>query len=110
MEKTRSLNENKYYWKVVIGALREKAKQEGNAISKECAHRLAMLAIGHCEYKERWGVTSLEPLSTHDLPVSVYEEVLERVRAWAAQRLKIEIMLPGEGTKYPAWKEERPTA
>lgn len=103
---TRSLQENRYYWGVVIKALQAKAKAEGNPVSKEHAHRLAMLAIGHREYVKRWGVVSLEPKATHDLETWEYEELLEKVRAWAAQNLKIEIMLPNEGTKYPAFTGE----
>lgn len=102
----RSLQENRYYWGVVIKALMEKAKAEGNPVSKEHAHRLAMLAIGHSEYKKRWGVVSLEPKPTHDLDTWEYEEILEKVRCWAAQRLKIEILLPNEGTEYPAFTGE----
>lgn len=105
---TRSLQQNKYYWKVVIGALRGKAKAEGNPISKEMAHRLAMLAVGHSEYQTRWGITTLEPKDTHDLSVQEYEELLESIRCWAAQHLKTDILLPNEGITYPAFTEERP--
>jgi hypothetical protein len=99
----RSLRENRYYFGVVIKALREKAKAEGNPVSKDEAHRLAMLAIGHCAYRKRWGVVSLEPKQTHNLETWEFEELLEKVRCWAAQQLKIDIELPNEGIAYPAF-------
>jgi hypothetical protein len=102
---TRSLQQNRYYWKVVVKALQDKAAAEGNPIDKEYAHRLAMIAIGHSEYVTRWGIVTLEPKPTRDMLVSEYEEILERVRVWAAQHLETDILLPNEGITYPVWDQ-----
>lgn len=106
-KKNRSSRANAYMWSVVIKALMEKAASEGNPISKEEAKHHALIAVGHWEHKKRWGTLLIWPKPTKNMSTGDFEGLLERIRAWAKMQLEIDILLPGEGTKYPAWTEDR---
>lgn len=98
----RSPNQNAYAWGVVVKALQAAAAERGQVLSKEQAKRLACIAVGHRELKDTFGVLTVEAKPTKSLSVPEFEELMERIRAWAAEQ-NIIIPLPGEGIRYPTW-------
>lgn len=83
--KSRSQNENRYYWKILSIA----ASETGN--DKDTLHRLMTDMHMDKEPVTINGKTMLVPRSTTDLTTSEFEEYLLKVRSFFAQE---GIMLP----------------
>lgn len=98
--KSRSNAQNRYMWGVVLDSLIQKAADNGQEITREHAKRLALQAVGHAELTIVFGIPSMEPKPTKDLTVQEFEELMEKVRAWAAN-MGLYIDLPNEGITYP---------
>lgn len=100
--KTRSLAQNRYFWKVVTDALIQKAADNGQVIDKDEAKALACIAVGHAEFQNVFGIARMVPKKTRDLTTEAFEELMEKIRAWAAD-MGVTIDLPNENITYPRW-------
>lgn len=89
--KDRSLNQNNYYWGVVVTMI-------GQAIGEtdiESVHEV--LKREHNYYIRTVSGRDIRvPLSTADLNTADFEAYMERVRRWASEYLSLYIPLPNE--------------
>jgi len=87
----RSLNQNSYYFGVVVSMI-------GEAIGEpdiEAVHE--MLKLEHNYYLAKVGTREIRvPMSTAELNTEAFEAYLERVRRWASEYLSLYIPLPNE--------------
>lgn len=86
---TRSLNQNRYYWSVVLGIIADSTgntTEDLHLVIKDMFLPRKFLKLGTREIEARKTTTELTPTE--------FEQYLERVRAWAAQELGINIPLP----------------
>jgi len=91
----RSLNQNRYYWKVIIpsvaDAMGEDDPESVHAVLKnECNYEIR--AIGKGSERKEYRV----PLSTADLSTADFELYAERCRRFAAVFFGIYVPLPNE--------------
>jgi len=86
----RSLNQNSYYWGVVLKTLSEKTGYTADEMHEICRYMFlkSFKTIGD---KEREYVKSTTELSTAE-----FEEYLEKTRRWATVELSCYIALPNE--------------
>lgn len=86
----RSKKANAYYWAVVLKTISEETGHTSEEIHEYFKTELL---------PRKWvGIGGRErevPKSTTELTMPEFSEYLERVRAWAAQELKMTIPLPG---------------
>lgn len=91
LRKIRSLNQNAYYWAVVVPMV-------GQAMGEtdiEAIHEV--LKHEHNYYLSKVGEHEIRiPLSTADLNTADFEAYLERVRRWASEFFNLYIPLPNE--------------
>ncbi len=88
---TRSLNQNNYYWGVVVTMIGA-AMGEGDI---EAVHEV--LKREHNYYVATVGKKEIRvPMSTAELETDEFEAYLERVRRWASEFLSLYIPLPNE--------------
>lgn len=92
MKKTRSLNQNAFYWGVVLPYIVELFREHGDLITADEAHDFCRLNIGKLYKKGGKGVLlqSTTRLNTMD-----FEVYLENIRIWAAG-FGVQIPLPNE--------------
>jgi hypothetical protein len=85
--KKRSLNQNAYYWSVVIPAIRKMLEEYGNEVDDEETHSFLKEHVGKLtgsvvdSVGRRVAVTK----SSASLTTAEFESYLLRVTAWAAQ-------------------------
>ena len=84
--KPRSLNENNYYWGVVIPLIGQSTGYLPEEVHESLKHKFLRI---HGDKLDRIGSTAV--LDTID-----FEKYLETVRMWAAQELQTIIPLPNE--------------
>jgi hypothetical protein len=93
--KARSLNQNAYYWKVVVHLVMEAMGEDDNVAAHEVLKfecNSEMRTIGKGEDRREYR----HPLSTADLSTMEFEAYLERCRKLAAEFFGIYIPLPNE--------------
>jgi hypothetical protein len=88
-KKTRSLNQNKYYWGVVIKIL----SQHTGYTPDETHQELARMFLSYESGSKRF-VRSTTKLNTHD-----FEQYLEKCRQWSHNEMNAHIPLPNEVTE-----------
>ena len=86
---TRSLNQNNYYWGVVLELLSD----NGNTPEEwhEICRQMFLKSFKEVNGKEMEYVRSTTKLNTAE-----FEEYLEKIRRWAVQELNFYIPLPNE--------------
>lgn len=86
-KRKRSLNQNAYYWGVVVEAVTQMFREHGNYVDAEEVHEFLKLRVGKLSRvivtPDGEIVKSLG--STAKLSKLEFEAYLERVRAWAAE-------------------------
>lgn len=85
--KGRSLNQNAYYWGVVIDIL-------GNHLGYEAEEMHEALKFKFLRIHKVEGLETVR--STTDLSTAEFEEYLEKIRRWAAMELNCYTPLPNE--------------
>lgn len=85
--KNRSLNENSYYWGVVI----ELISDETGMTAEEAHEAMKIMFLKKRISEKIWTVKSTSTLSTLE-----FEEYVENVKRFASMELNIIIPLPGE--------------
>lgn len=88
-KKTRSSTQNAYYWGVVIRMIADECGYIGKEDEEALHNRLKEMFLGR---KGRLGITQ----GTSELTTEQFGEYIERIKAWAAEELKIYIPEPGE--------------
>ena len=88
-KKTRSATQNAYYWGVVIRMIADECGYNGKEEEEGLHERLKEMFLGR---KGRLGITQ----GTSELTTEQFGEYIERIKAWAAEELKIYIPEPGE--------------
>lgn len=97
-KRNRSLSQNAYMWGVVIPPIVTAFNEYGNNVDSEQVHEFLkdevgkltkMVVLPDGEVKRISG-------STAELKTMEFEDYLERVRAWAAEVLGIQIPMPNE--------------
>lgn len=96
--KKRSVQENRYYYGVVVALVQEALLNEwGESLTKEETHELLKQ---QCNWKElvndSTGESLKVPQSTTDLTTVEFEDYLERCRRFAFEYLNVSIPLPNE--------------
>lgn len=96
--KRRSLQENKYYWGVVVDMWKRLISEEwGESLSSDEVHEILKL---HCNYQEKVIESTGEVIkiakSTADLKTLEFEDYLERCRRKAFEFFNAVIPLPNE--------------
>lgn len=96
-KRRRSLNQNAYYWGVVVELVTQMFVEAGNSISRDDVHDFLKQHVGKLEREihtpDGEVVTTLG--STAALTTQEFEVYLEKIRAWAAE-FGLVIPLPGE--------------
>lgn len=93
LRKVRSMNQNKYYWSVVIAAIgKAMGESDPEAVHAALKYELNyyIMTVGKKEIRV--------PLSTAELNTAEFEEYLEKCRRWASEFLCLYIQLPNEVT------------
>lgn len=95
--KGRSLQQNKYYW-VALNILKDGLTDEhGNRYSAKEAHEVVKQHLNGFEVLDFENLTiEVVPESTADLPSEEFESLMEDLRRWAYEFLKVTIPLPNE--------------
>lgn len=88
-KKVRSLNQNKYYWGVVIKIL----SQHTGYTSDETHQELARMFLSYESNSKRF-VRSTAKLNTFD-----FEQYMDKCRKWAQEEMNVLIPLPNEVTE-----------
>jgi len=90
-KKVRSLNQNKFYFGVVVPAI-------GSAMGEddiEAVHAMLKFELNY--YVAVIGKKEVRiPLSTSDLTTDEFEKYLEKVRRWASEFLSLYVQTPNE--------------
>jgi hypothetical protein len=96
-KKRRSLNQNAYYWKVIIPAIHEMFVQNGNDVDEEDVHNYLKEQVGKLSKVILLPDGSIEKIvgSTANLSTMQFEMYVEKCRAFAAQ-FGFLIKLPNE--------------
>lgn len=96
-KRKRSLNQNAYYWSVVVPAVTQMFREHGNYVDDEEVHEFLKMRVGKLAqvYVTPDGEVLKGPGSTAKLSTMEFEVYLEQVRAWAAG-LGVAIPLPNE--------------
>ena len=88
--KTRSLNQNAYYWAVIIATL-----ADFTGYSTDEMHEV--LRVKFLPYKANVGNEEVTiTKSTTDLDTTEFEKYLAEIREWASVALEVFLPLPGE--------------
>lgn len=97
-KRTRSGNQNRYLWGVVVAAITQAFREAGNNVDAEDVY--AFLKDHVWKLKQVIvtpdGEVLRGPGSTRNKTTMEMEDLLEQARAWAAEVLGIEIPLPNE--------------
>lgn len=96
--KGRSLQANKYYWGVALDIVKDGLTDEhGKRYSLEEAHEEVKRNLNGFEVLDFENLTiEVVPESTADLPSEEFEALMEDLRRWAFEFLKVTIPLPNE--------------
>lgn len=89
--KNRSLDQNKYYWKVVVPMVKDGLVDVGY-------NEIRTKADAHKKIKELFLVPRELPESTKELTTKEYNNLISEIQQWAAEYLSI--VIPDPNQKY----------
>jgi hypothetical protein len=97
-KKRRSLNQNAYLWSVVYGRIVDVFREAGNNVDGDDIHSYCKANVGKLKQVliTPDGEVLTGPGSTAKLTTAEFEVYAEKVRAWAAETLNVQIPLPNE--------------
>jgi hypothetical protein len=90
----RSLNQNGYYWSVVVAMVWEAFKELGHEVSELDTHEFLKAKFNNEVIVTKEGEAIEIPQSTKDLTKSQFEDYLFKIRKWALTSLEIDIPEP----------------
>lgn len=88
----RSLNQNKYYWAVVVSIL----ASELGYFKDEMHDILRRKFLGYTRLNPLSGAEEMFAKSTTDLNTQEMEEYMDNIRVWAISEMEIYIPMPNE--------------
>ncbi len=95
--KRRSLNQNAFYWGVVVTIVKEALKESGIIMGIEQVHELLKLKCNPLEtVNQKTGEVLISPGSTAILTTSEFMDYLSNIKNWSREFLNIELPEPGE--------------
>jgi len=96
--KGRSIQANRYYWGVALDVVKDGLREEhGKRYSLEEAHEEVKRNLNGFEVLDLENLrVEVVPESTADLPSEEFEALMEDLRRWAYEFLKVTIPLPNE--------------
>lgn len=93
----RSLQQNKYYWSVVVALVHEGFREMGNDVSLEETHEYLKARFNYKEIvNTSVGEVMNVPKSTTELNKEEFGEYIERIQQFAAEYLNVTIPNPGQ--------------
>lgn len=101
-KRRRSLNQNAFYWGVVVEAVTQMFRDAGNYVDPEDVHDFLKLRVGKLAqvFVDPNGEVIKSTGSTTKLSTQEFEVYLDRIRAWAAE-FGVVIPLPNEELQPP---------
>lgn len=94
-KKKRSLNQNSYWWGVVVDKVHEGLQHLGHECSKEDTHEMLKARFNYKEIvNEETGEVLQMPLSTSDLSTTDFMLLIDKVQRFAAEFLNVIIPDP----------------
>ena len=87
VKNSRSNRQNRYYWGVVVCAVRNLFNQHGDMASEEFVHRYLKAEIGGMKRKITLpnGATAYDIDTSTRLTTAQWEDWMQAIRAWAAE-------------------------
>ena len=104
LKATRSQNQNRYYWGVVIEPLRQYLGIETAELMHEVLKHEHLSVSVRLAFDRRKRMKVAR--STSELTTAEFEDYLERIREWSRKKLNFRIPLPNE-SPYPYENDER---
>lgn len=96
-KKSRSLNQNSYWWGVVIPMVREGLKEQGMKLSKEETHELLKAKFLQKEVvNENTGEVFKYVSGSSELTTSGFMDFIAEVQQFSAEYLSVNIPAPNE--------------
>lgn len=96
--RSRSNQQNRYYWGAVIPIIQDAMKKVGVSMSIEQVHELLKYKFLQIEYVTTDGEIINSVGSTKELNPSEFNEYLEKITEWSATYLGVEIPEPNQQT------------
>lgn len=96
--KGRSVQQNRYYWGIVLDIVKDGLTEvNGERYDLQSAHKEVKKHLNGFEVLDFENMKiEVEPESTADLPSEEFEALMEDLRRWAYEFLKVTIPLPNE--------------
>lgn len=104
LKATRSQNQNRYYWGVVIEPLRQYLGIETAELMHEVLKHEHLSVSVRLAFDRRKRIKVAR--STSELTTAEFEDYLGRIREWSRKKLNFRIPLPNE-SPYPYEHDER---
>lgn len=100
-KKTRSSQQNRYYWGVVVKLITDTFRDAGNMVNAEDVHDFLKQHVGKLSQVlvTAEGEVFRGPGSTARLTTTEFSNYIEAVRAWAADVLDLKIPSPDEASE-----------
>lgn len=97
VRKTRSLDQNAYYHKVIVGMVRDALEELGHELSHLECHEWLKGKFNYASVANKEGEYIADlPKSTASLSTTDFNDYNEKIRRWSAEILKTYIPLPNE--------------
>jgi hypothetical protein len=98
VKKTRSSQQNRYYWGCLIKLITDEFRDAGNMVNGDDVHDFLKAEVGKLSQVlvTVEGEVFRGPGSTAKLTTTEFSNYIEAVRAWAADRLDLKIPSPNE--------------
>lgn len=98
VKKTRSSQQNRYYWSCVVKLITDAFRDAGNMVNADDVHDFLKAEVGKLSQVlvTVEGEVFRGPGSTAKLTTTEFSNYIEAVKAWAADRLDLKIPSPDE--------------
>lgn len=103
VKKTRSSQQNRYYWSCVVRLITDAFRDAGNVVTAEDTHHFLKQHVGKLTQVlvTADGEVFRAPGSTTRLTTTEFSDYVEAVKAWAAEILSLQIPSPDEAHHSP---------
>jgi hypothetical protein len=101
--KRRSVNQNSYYWGVVVTEIRDRLNELGHNVTLDLTHEMLKARFNVQEsVNESTGEVFSFPKSTTEMNTEAFCEYIDKIIIFAKQSLDIDILYPNEqGELFP---------
>jgi hypothetical protein len=95
--KRRSVNQNSYYWGVVVTEIRDRLNELGHNVTLDLTHEMLKARFNTQEsVNESTGEVFKFPMSTTEMNTEEFCEYIDKIIIFAKQSLDIDILYPNE--------------